>query len=489
VRNRPLTQRLDALEAAGPACERFSTFDAEARALLEEFLTGAPGELLVTGGTRINAARKACARHTLEGLLALREREGLDAVQAELDALARAWPADRLDALLVETPGLDVTTLGPLLAEARERARHDAEASARQRRDERERAALAPWPVPIESADCAALKGCAAAHCLAEMARAGTEAEALTSVMRAEARRCLDDNRGRSPEERARHLGALLVDTRAFAGLPEETETVLTLETLRRALWPEVEAATAAGLPGRAWALATPFAALDSARSAVEAVRQRAVGAHLEAARACGPRALCARLHRRLAASMGGPEEPPLAPQPGRWERGRWACRRALLALPAAPPATTLRLDATCRRPAPGQGPPDALRTFELEKELVGHALEGEVRATCAGKVVSAPLRVLGFVDAAEDRPAEDDGSAARQELERLLSRLASDCRRFHDEAARDACEALASSASADVEQRFAEAAVATGRWAPCFVDWFTRRYGVAPPALETAAP
>ncbi|MEW5742257.1 MAG: hypothetical protein AB1938_25295 [Myxococcota bacterium] len=485
VTARPLPERLESLEAEGATCERFSTFDVQARALLDELLAGAPGESLVPGSARINAARKACARHTLEGLLALREREGLDAVQTELDALARAWPVDRLDALLAETPGLDLTTLGPMVMEARERAKREAEASARSKRDERERTGLEPKGASFEGAECAGLTGCEAAHCLAELTRAGAEPAGLTASMRTAARRCLDDTRGRAPDERARRTSRLLADARAFPGLPEETEASLALETLRRSLWPEVETALAAGQTARAWTLAAPFVALDSARAATEGVRQKAVSAHLEAARACGARALCARLHRRVAASMGGPEEPPLSAQPGRWERGRWACRRPALELPEAPPAMTLRLDATCRKPAPQRGQPDELRTFELEKEMLGHALEGEVRATCAGKMTSASFKVLGFVDATEDRPVEDDGALAKEEVARVLPRLVADCQRFHAEAARGACDSLATSTPADVEQRFAEAAVVTGAWAPCFRDWFLRRHGVEPPPLH----
>lgn len=483
---RPLPQQVDALAAEGPGCERFSTFDVQARALLDELLARAPGELLVPGSARLNAARRACARHTLEGLLALREREGLEAVQVELDALTRAWPVDKVDGLLADTPALDVATLGPMLAEARERAQREAEAGAKSTRDERERTALAPdGPSGAEAADCVGLDGCLAAHCVADLARAGAETAALTGVMRAQARRCLDESRAHSPEERARRAGTLLGDLRAFASLPEETEAALALETLRRSLWPQVDAALAGGQAGKAWHLAAPFTPLPSARAEVERVRQRAVASHLEAARRCGPRALCARLHRRLAASMGGPDEPPLSSQPGHWERGRWACRRAPLELPPAPAAMTLRLDATCRKPPPQKGQPDELRTFEWEQQLMGHLLDGEVRATCAGKLTWAAFKVPGFVDASEDGPADDGSAAARQELERLLPRLVSDCQRLHAEAARAACESVASAQPADVEQRFAEGAVVTGAWTPCFRDWFLRRYGVEPPSLR----
>jgi hypothetical protein len=225
---------------------------------------------------------------------------------------------------------------------------------------------------------------------------------------------------------------------------------------------------------------------LDSARSAVESVRKEAIAAHQGHARACGNRALCARLHRRLAASLGGPDEPPLTAPPGRWERGRWACRRSPVALPDAPPAMTVRLDATCRRPQKRAHEDDEYRIFQLEQEMMGHALEGEVRATCAGRLPSAPIRALGFVDDAE---MEDDGAGVRLEVERVLQRLVTDCQRLHAEAAQRACADLGTSSPEDVVQRFAESAVVTGTWASCFEAWFLRRYGVPPPAVELPAP
>lgn len=487
VTARPLPQRVDALADEGATCERFSTFDPRARALLDELLAGAPGDQLVSASARLNAARRACARHTLDGLLQLREAEGVDAVQAELDALVLAWPVDRVDALLAETPGLDLATLSPMVMEARERAERAAQAAAGERRDEREREAQTPkGRVEAAGADCIGLTSCEAASCLAALVRAGADAASLASLARTSARTCLDEGRARTPGDRAERTSALLTALAVFGGLPEDTEARLALETLRRGLWAEVGAARAANQPARAFVLASPYVVLDSARSAVESVRAEAIAVHQGHARACGNRALCARLHRRLAASLGGPDEPPLTAPPGHWERGRWACRRGPVALPDAPPAMTVRLDATCRRPPKRAAEPDEYRTFELEQEMTGHALEGEVRATCAGRLPSAPIHVLGFVD---DAAVADDGAGVRQEVERVLPRLVTDCQRLHAEAAQRACEDLATSSPEDVVQRFAESAVVTGKWASCFEAWFLRRYGVPPPAVGLPAP
>jgi hypothetical protein len=149
--------------------------------------------------------------------------------------------------------------------------------------------------------------------------------------------------------------------------------------------------------------------------------------------------------------------------------------------LPDAPPAMTLRLDGTCRHLKSDSPPGDEYRTFELEQALTGHVLDGEVRATCAGHLRSMAFHVLGFVDA---EGAGDDGAAVRQEVERMLPHLVADCQRLHAEAAQRTCEELATTPSADLEQRFAESAVVTGRWASCFEAWFVRRYGVPPPAV-----
>jgi len=473
---RPLPQRLDALEADGAECERFSTFDPQARALLDELLEGAPGDTLVSGSARVNAARRACARRTLDGLLTLREREGLEAVQTELDALVRAWPVDQVEAWLAEAPGgVDLVALGPLLGEARERAERERQSSAR--------AALgASARLDTTAADCVGLASCAAAHCFAGLARGGADASGLMTPMRAAARQCLDEGRALAPDARAARTSALLLDTRAFQGLPEETEAALALETLRRAQWPLVQAAVAAGHFAGAWALAAPYQPLDAAHAEVAAVRQKAIAAHLEKARACGARALCARLHRRLAAEAGGPPEPALSAQPGRWERGRWACRRPPLALPDAPPAMTLRLDATCRKPKPASEPTEDEKPYELERELLGNALDGEVRATCAGRIVTAAFRVPGFADSTEGPAAEESEANARREVERVVPRLVADCRKLHADAAARACGELASSLPQDAEQTFAELAVTLGQWPKCFADWFERRYGVPPP-------
>lgn len=479
---RPLPARVDAAEADANSCESFSDFDPRARALMDELLRDAPGELLVSASGRLNAARRACARHTLETLLERRERDGVEAVQKELDALVRAWPIDRVEALLAETPALDLATLAPLVLEARQRAEREALEGKRTQKDDAERASQVPTGrVDAAGADCVGVPACQAVDCLAELRRAGSDAATLSPAMREAARACLDEGRARAPGERATRTSAVLKALHAFPPLPEATEAALALETLKRSQWAQVTTALDAGLPAKALALALPYEVLESTRAEVEAVRRRAVAAHLELARAAGARALAARLHRRVAATLGGPDEPPLAAQAGRWERGRWACRRRPVALPDAPPAMTLRLDATCRRPRQESAQRDEHRTFELEKELTGHALEGEVRVTCAGKTMSASLRVLGFRDDGEDA----DDAEVRQELERLLPRLTGDCQRLHVEAAQRACADLSTLTAPDVEQRFAEVAVATGAWPECFRAWFVRRYGVPPPALE----
>jgi hypothetical protein len=260
------------------------------------------------------------------------------------------------------------------------------------------------------------------------------------------------------------------------------TEALLTLETLRRQLWPEVLAAANGGQPIIAAQLAAPFSVLDSSRGEVERLRTRAIAFHLDLARAAAPRALAARLQRLLAAQAGGPPEPPLKGEPGRWSTARWGCAWTEPALPTPFNDVELRLIATCRKGASAkraQPEPGALATFELEKSLEQELVEGSVSATCGGRTFrkSFSVRALLF-DASDTGRAE----ALVDELRALVAGAERDCRELRAQQARTACDELSTLSPADAEQRYAEAFAATGRWEPCFVEHFTRRYGVPPP-------
>jgi hypothetical protein len=464
------TARLAQLEHQAPDCPSFAELDGRVQTESDQLVASAPSEALISGAAALGRARRACARHVLGRLLELRELQGISAVQAELDALARAFTREDLDGLLAAAVGGDANALRPLVAEAY--AHH---------RGEGRTSATAPPPQPHEEQLlCAELsEPCAAATCLAEH-RAAAE-------LSARSRACLDALRTDAPARRAQVTARLIEALRPAGASGVLTEALLTLETLRRQLWPEVLAAKDGGQPLLAAQLAAPFAVLDSSREEVGRLRTQGIAFHLELARGAAPRALAARLHRLVAARAGGPAEPPLQGEPGHWSTARWGCAWTAPSLPTPFQDVELRLLATCRKAAAAKRPrpePGALSTFELEKSLEQELVEGSVSATCAGRTFRKPFSVRALLfDASDTGRAE----ALLDELRALVAGAERDCRELRAAQARASCDELATLSSADAEQRYAEAFVATGRWEPCFVAHFTRRYGVGPPMPEPA--
>ncbi len=144
-----LRRDVDALQAEAPRCAGFAAFDRRLQATWAEVPeAGATDELLATHA-RLSAARRTCARQTLAGLLATREKRGVQAAQEELDAMARAWDDEAFEALLREAFGAQLADLRPLVAEARAHAA----GLARPRLDARDDRALEAWRPVDHSSD------------------------------------------------------------------------------------------------------------------------------------------------------------------------------------------------------------------------------------------------------------------------------------------------------------------------------------------------
>lgn len=474
-------QRRAQLKADAETCASFAEFDARIQAESDELVAHAPSDELMAGASALSRARRSCAHFAISRLLELREKRGTQAVEDELDALARAFSPDELNLVLRETLGSGAADLRPHVVEALARR-------ALKRDGERKTPASPPQaadpelPARTDMVDTTpmcveATNPCERATCFVNQS---AEAAALSTA----ARKCLDSLRPQPPLDRARAMATLVTGLRTQATSGVLTETLLSLETLRRQLWPQIEAASNAQKPALAAQLAEPFVVLDSSRAEVERLRQQAVSFHLGLARQASPHALATRLHRLVAAQLKGPEEPALAGEPGRWAMPRWACTWPQPELPTPFNDVELRLSATCRSRAakkPDGEPRHDLATFDLEHALERETISGAITANCAGRQFVFDFSVNELViDSSDTGRAE----ALLTELHRVTNLAERECRATWAATARRGCDRLLTDREADVEQRFAEAFVATGQWERCFVEYFTRRYGVPPPVL-----
>jgi hypothetical protein len=445
----PVWQQLD---AEAPRCDAFASFDHRVRVEGDALVAQAPAEQLVLGSSALSRARRACAKHVLSGLMELREQQGVAAMQRELDALAQAFSPAELDALITSTLGPDAATLRPLLAEAAQHAKRSP-------------------GFPQESLTCRSDDDCEATACLAEAQHAMAEVEQR-------ARRCLAALR---PEAEVRGLARLMEALRPYPSSGVMTEVRLRLETLRRRQWPQVEAALSAGHPAAAARLALPFAAVPEAQVEVGRVRDAAVALHLAHAREAGARAFAVRLHRRVAASLGGPDEPPLTPEPGHWASPKWGCSWNVPALPPAVPAAELRLMGACTPTAVASGGaalPPSMQTFDLERSMRREQVSATLVVTCAGRSVTSSFVLRDVL--ADSALGHDE--LVRAQLDRLVAQAGKTCRGYAKEEAARLCSELTELSAVELEQRFASAYMVTGEWEPCFAGWFERTWGVPPP-------
>ena len=456
-----------------PQCESFASFDEKVRQQLNALLTAAPGDSLVRESSRLNTARRTCARHAISGLLTLREAQGVEAVQRELDALAATYKPDDLRALMTAALGPELSTLEPLVAEARTRVkRRDAAAGAEQR-DARERERLKPEepkdfgaPPVLPETLCDEAKPCDQLRCIAEQPPASTEAAA---------RACLDEVTALDPAERAKRASevlALLPSTPS----PARTEARMILDTLKTQLWPQVEAAVAAKQPGRAAQLASLFLSLPSAAERAEQLRDQAQAHHLSRAKELTGEA--SWLHRKLAEDFGGPEASPLGGV-GRWETPRLSrCKDQLPPLPDLPAGLGGTLTVRGHTPEPlAKKDAGQLRTFEMESSLRGQKLDLSLHITCADRSSLYTLTV-------EDPGVEGFPKSALEEtLTRTIERAVTDCARIHEFAAPRSCAELRKRRPSELIARFVDHARFNHRWEPCFEEWLLATEGVNPPS------
>jgi hypothetical protein len=454
----------------------------------------------------------------LDALVATYRRDDLDALLAETlgdDALAlrpqlaearvrhersqRATAAAQLDAATAHRTASDAPAWGAFDAE-REKAERDAQRLLARQEEERQRAdhavtgTTSTLPTPVEAAPHTSLAPLAALRpaddVTAEALRALDDATPRDGACRAPSpcerlacaeltppeadtlgRACLDATTSLLPDDRARAVARVLARLRDFGRSGAATEAQRTLETLRRQLWPEVEAAVARGARGVAAQRASPFLALDAVRGEVQRLRDEAQAHHLSRAKALAKTPTAAWLHARIAEELGGPAASPTPPEKGRWLPPRWRCSAPPPAQPALPPGMEASLHVTCSEP---RRDTSELRTFDLGLE--GVRVEGTLVVTCASSTLRLPLRaeepgVSGFPSAAFDAALAGALSGARRQ-----------CSDAHAQGAAALCAELGRRTIPELKRRFTLAAWLSGAWAPCVAEWLLTAEDVLPP-------
>lgn len=454
-------------------CESFSDVDAAVRAELDRLLASAPGDELVKEASRLNLARRACARHRLAVLREVRERDGVEVIQHELDALTRTYGADELRRLVVEQFGPEADQLIPLLAEAKQRAAREGSTAKSDRLDDDALKGLAvdgPSRVGAEPKGpdtlCDAPTPCEQLRCVANEG----------GNVDPPARACLDSlEKLGATTQAARGVAAVLsVLPPGVSGT--RTEASLKLEALRQATWPRVEKERAAGHPGLAAELASPFSSIAAVAAEVEKLRDAAQAHHLARAKALSQWPDASWLHARIAEQFGGPQlEAPA--REGKWDSVRWRCPGEAPALPTLPAGLSATLSVRCEAGAKPTGTTtggpqsDLLKTFELEKELRAQRVMGSLNVQCADR------SSLFTVNA-------DEADAVPRELSRLMEQLVSACINIHSFAATRSCTELRKKPAGELTARFVDHARFNQKWEPCFVEWLATEEGASPPPL-----
>jgi hypothetical protein len=457
------TVRLTAAETQ--RCDSFAEVDTAVRSELDRLLAEAPGDVLVKEASRLNLARRACARHRLSVMRELRERDGIEALQNELDALTRTYASAELQLLITEEFGAEADQLTPLLAEAKQRTARTAAASASESRDDAALKKLAvdgpartgPEPEAPETL-CDAPTPCEQLRCVAAEG-ANTERAA---------RACLDSLDRAAPAKEARGVATILsLLPPGISGM--RTEANLRLEALRQIEWPKVEAERTAGHRARAAELATPFAPIPALTKSIAELRDAAQAQHLARAKALQQWPDAAALHARIAERFGGPKfEPPH--RTGKWESIRWRCPDEQPALPALPIGMSATLSVRCERQTQAaQEDGDMMRSFELEKQLRAARVMGSLNVSCGDR------SSLFTVNA-------EDGASLPREIAHMLPNAITACVRIHALAATRSCTDLRKKSAGEMTARFVDHARFNQKWEPCFVEWLAAEEGATPP-------
>lgn len=448
-----------------PSCDSFAAFDARAREQLDALMAEAPGEQLVRETARINSARRACARHVVNGLRERREEQGLNDVQTELDAMTATYGAATVNEML----GDDASQLKALLEEARQRTSREASAAGNERRDDTELSKLkvdAPDSMgaapEMPKTMCDEVTPCAQVDCIVERAEPGDTT--VKPELEKAARQCLDA----SPD--VVKLGRLLSALKPWAPSGAHTETLRELEQRKNSVWPRVEAAK----PGLAAQLATPFAEVPSVAKHVSALRAKALAHHRERAREVANVEEAKWLQLKLVEQFGGDKAPELS-SAGRWDTARWRCDAPKpTELPSLPRGLDVKWNVRCEQPK-AAAKDDELRTFELRQMKVIISLT----TTCAGQTTSTDFTVQE--PGSETFPEE----AFRHELEVRIPEVITACGRRHRLQSTASCTLLRKLGAADIIRKFVEHARFTHAWEPCFAEWFEATEGAQLPSLQ----
>ncbi|MCA2978986.1 MAG: hypothetical protein INH41_25780 [Myxococcaceae bacterium] len=488
----PMTalSRARGLEASAGRCERFSTFEPTLAQARQALPLEAQGDELVPASQALSAARRSCARATVEKLLELQQREGRAASATEVDALARAFGADEALELLRAQWGADADRFAPDLALATYAPGPTPPQAPPVEPVDPRGAARPELPEPTETgrgADCLRREMAAAAACLGEWNRDGADAAELDAAVarlraRVEAELApLDD------ERRAGLLGQVFSGLALSSDRAVVAPLVKRLEAVSGRLLPQAEQLSMRGFVERGASLARPFLSVDVTRRRAEPLCRAAARKHTALANDAGPRPLARAVHLATAAGFLGASEslPPLPP--GRWDTVRWDCPTSSPSVPALPPGALGRVVGFCRKtaapPHATQSPDAALRTFEYEATLERVAVRADVTVTCGGAATTKRLEatdVLLDAPTPGNRPGPLDGPLAQVAREVAVS-----CRAAAETEAASECRRLEGD-PLDVAQAFARLAQRLGAWPPCFTRWFRDRYDVAPPALAT---
>lgn len=436
------------------ACDSFVPFDAQVREQLDQLLAEAAGERLVAETSRLQAERRRCARHVLDGLLERREHDGVEAAQRELDALTEAFSTEALDALL----GDHRSELQPLVAEARQRLVTKRAGASFER--ELPAALHPPREEPLVTGPEASLCGddrpCEQLKCLLEHHEQVDNAANACFVE-------LD----RKPAPAMREALAALVPT--LEGRSRD-EALRRLERSWSAVEGEIDRAVQRGSLGIAAALATPSLSVPSQQERVRNIRAAAVAHHLaRAAQTSSPEVKW--LHQHLAAQWGGPTPAPL-PSEGQWDPIRWRCTGTAPELPALPPGFRGTLTVRCDpKPAAKQERRSEMETFELEKSLTAERQHATLQVDCAGASTSFELTLFPGDSWAE--PIGHSVALARTQCSRRVDSL---------------CSAPSTLPRERRLAQFVQLARISGRWAPCFPRILEADEGATPPPLPRVA-
>jgi hypothetical protein len=457
-----------------PRCESFAEWEARARA-----------EGQADG--RTVGARRDCARHTVAELPRRQLEHGGAQVQAELDALARALPAGELRALVAEVLGVGASGLRGMLELAIVSAQREQREAARAPAEESSLAQWHPTAGAVSAtASCDGLGDEEALACLATVKAHAPEVDVSAAALTV-ARRRIAAMEALPAAMQAAALGRLFDGLSPLEATAALDQVLGSLEKVAPAVL--AEARSAAG-PERAATLAAPLGRLRSARAEVLHWQADAAAHQLAQAEAARARPLASALHRLVAAGFGGPAA--AWPEPLAVDTSRSRCER-LPKLPNVPRGLAARLAVRCTREARRPALPEGNeKTFEEERALKTERIEGDLSLACGGAVTHVRLSVqdVALETGAHELGEEPSGAATTLLLKvgAALAEAGQACARQHREAQETDCGSLTTLEPAQAEERFAEHALVSGGWAPCFRKWFVARVGVELPAVRSPA-